>query len=112
MILVVIGKYLKKMHHVLFFAGSLMLMTNAFSEETAPSFDHFDTTFPLTGMHIDVACGECHKDGIFKGTPQQCFVCHNGIRATGKSVGHVPSDDNCDNCHTTFDMADAQFEHF
>lgn len=112
-------KYINSICSIFFFILISLLVSNAFADVLdsesgggKAKFDHFDTAFPLTGMHIDVACGECHMDGIFKGTPQQCFVCHNGVRATGKSPGHVPSDDNCDNCHTTFSMNDARFEHF
>lgn len=96
---------------LLFLVIAAVMSTSVFSEDERRLFDHFDTTFPLTGMHTDVNCSACHINGVFKGTPQQCGQCHNGILATGKSANHLHSDDNCDNCHTTFDMADARFEH-
>lgn len=96
---------------LVFLVIAVVMSASVFSEDESRLFDHFDTTFPLTGMHMDVNCSACHINGVFKGTPQQCGQCHNGILATGKSANHARSDDNCDNCHTTFDMADARFEH-
>lgn len=36
------------------------------------------------------------------GTPNDsCSECHNGIKATGKSLNHIQSTDQCDSCHAT-----------
>jgi len=95
----------------MFFFLLMLMSSTVFSESERDLFDHFDTSFPLTGLHIDVTCSACHINGVFKGTPQECKLCHNGVLATGKPANHVQSDDNCDDCHTTFSMSDARFEH-
>ena len=30
-----------------------------------------------------------------------CFSCHNGSTATGKNSGHMPSSNECEQCHST-----------
>ena len=39
-------------------------------------FDHSLTRFPLDGGHTDVACQDCHQEGVFAGTPTACAACH------------------------------------
>ena len=65
------------------------------------SFNHFTTGFPLTGAHSSVDCGSCHTNGRFKGTPTQCFACHNGVNAQGKSQAHPKTTNFCEGCHQT-----------
>jgi len=40
-----------------------------------------------------------------------CFSCHNGTTATGKTAGHIASDNTCDDCHTTTAWLPAVFDH-
>ena len=41
------------------------------------TFNHTTaTTFPLAGMHATQPCTACHKNNVFKGTPRDCFGCH------------------------------------
>ncbi|MFQ6607179.1 MAG: cytochrome c3 family protein [Fidelibacterota bacterium] len=56
---------------------------------TELNFDHQQTTFPLDGKHIGVACGKCHEqeadsDGIF--------------------IRYSPLAHNCSDCHTLTDQ--------
>ncbi|MCI0505668.1 MAG: hypothetical protein L0Z73_06105 [Gammaproteobacteria bacterium] len=74
-------------------------------------FDHFATGFPLTGRHVSVACEACHLSAVFKGTPKTCKGCHNNGATPGKHNKHIMSDDNCDNCHTTFSWQQAAMDH-
>lgn len=75
-------------------------------------FDHFLTGFPLSGSHIRVNCDSCHIKGIFKGTPKNCFSCHDGGRSgEGKSTRHVASSETCDDCHTTFNWSAVAIDH-
>jgi len=48
-------------------------------------FDHSKTSYQLTGVHGQVACGDCHKNKrevngklvlFYKPTPQECADCH------------------------------------
>lgn len=61
------------------------------------TFDHSKTAFPLMGRHVSVSCHSCHTNGVFKGTPKDCFACHakddshNGQLGTNCATCHVPS---------------------
>ena len=40
-------------------------------------FDHLAVTgYALTGMHATLECSACHTNNRFKGTPSNCFGCH------------------------------------
>lgn len=80
--------------------------------QQAQDFDHFLTGFPLTGAHNLVECSACHLYGVFKGTPQHCAQCHNGVRAQGKTATHVATSAACDDCHTTASFTVARFDHW
>ena len=41
----------------------------------------------------------------------QCYTCHNGTTATGKSPGHISSSNTCDDCHNTNTWEGARFDH-
>ena len=44
---------------------------------TGAKFDHNTLTkFPLTGKHTAVQCAQCHVNGKFAGTAQDCASCH------------------------------------
>jgi hypothetical protein len=79
--------------------------------ESVSGFDHFTTGFPLIGRHEFIDCADCHVAGQFKGTPMECGLCHNGIRAPGKHVKHLPSSNFCDDCHTDRTWLGARFDH-
>jgi len=82
---------------------------------TRIDFDHDKTLFPLTGLHQDVKCEDCHVRGVFKGTSRDCAGCHNSgflPNNVGKSPTHVPTQQNCDKCHTTIGwIQSAVFNH-
>jgi hypothetical protein len=69
-------------------------------------FDHNLSAFKLTGSHINVACVNCHQNGIYQGTPQDCYSCH---RAKDKHNGQFGA--NCAACHTTSTWQGAAFDH-
>jgi nitrate/TMAO reductase-like tetraheme cytochrome c subunit len=82
------------------------------------SFDHKRTNFSLTGAHAGTDCASCHTNGIFKGTAQDCFSCHQKEYAGVVTPNHSAArfDRNCTACHTmnswtpsTFDHAKTQF---
>jgi hypothetical protein len=102
------------------FRLSLILMMLAFfnaahaaddETEQATGFDHFATGFPLIGRHELIDCSDCHIAGQFKGTPMECGLCHNGVRAPGKHLKHLPSSNFCDDCHTDRTWLGARFDH-
>ncbi|RME33443.1 MAG: cytochrome C, partial [Gammaproteobacteria bacterium] len=64
-------------------------------------------------------CESCHNIGHWipihgvdhgevRGT---CVSCHNGNRAPGKSAHHIPSNNQCENCHTTDSWRTGSFDH-
>jgi len=82
--------------------------------QTPPEFDHVGTRFPLTGSHRRASCNACHTGGLFAGTPTRCAFCHDGsdLRAeTSKPLDHVPSSDQCDDCHDTVLWDQVVFDH-
>lgn len=74
-------------------------------------FDHFETGFALDGAHATVECQECHRGGVFRGTPRTCENCHNNIVAEGKPFRHIPTSLQCSACHTEQDWRLARFDH-
>lgn len=60
-------------------------------------FDHNLAAFKLEGRHSEVACESCHVNKQFKGTPMDCYSCHqqddnhNGKFGTDCSACHDPS---------------------
>src|SRR5579871_2222863 len=85
---------------------------------TAPitvPFDHLTTGFELDGVHRDLPCEFCHLNAVFKGTPRNCGTCHitgSQYNATPKNATHIPSTNNCAECHNTISFRpDVHFQH-
>ena len=57
-------------------------------------FNHFETSFPLTGTHQTTDCKSCHTDLTFENTPMSCATCHTDLHAGTVS-------DDCARCHNT-----------
>jgi len=76
-------------------------------------FDHTRTSFPLTGAHLPLACGQCHGDGVWRGKPTTCVGCHQGdydrVTTPNHRTAQFPT--NCTNCHTTATWTGATFDH-
>lgn len=74
-------------------------------------FNH--ATFPLTGTHATTDCAECHGDGLFAGTPHDCYACHAAEYQSALDPDHVelglPTD--CRLCHGTWHWTPASFNH-
>ena len=69
-------------------------------------FDHNLSAFKLEGEHAEAACEECHGDGVFKGTPTDCYSCHARDDEHNGSNGK-----QCETCHNPSDWEDATFDH-
>jgi hypothetical protein len=70
------------------------------------SFDHSSTAFPLVGKHAPVACASCHVNGVYKGTPTDCYACH---AAKDNHNGQLGT--NCARCHTPMGWNIVVFDH-
>jgi len=80
------------------------------SQATLTDFAHFDhdvTAFPLTGKHQFATCSACHKDQVYKGTPQSCAACH---AEPPVHVGRFGT--NCAKCHSTVTWKNANLASF
>jgi hypothetical protein len=82
------------------------------------TFNHNNTSFPLTGAHTTVACATCHTDNYAGTLPATCYGCHtkdyNNTATMGGGVpNHItagfPTD--CTVCHTTTTWLNATFNH-
>jgi hypothetical protein len=69
-------------------------------------FDHGLTSYPLTGLHIAVACESCHASAAFKGAPRACVSCH---AKDDKHEGRFAT--NCASCHSTMGWKKISFDH-
>jgi hypothetical protein len=69
-------------------------------------FDHDRAAFKLTGKHPTVDCQACHKNGVYKGTPQACSACHAEPQVHKGKFGT-----GCAQCHTTSTWTGATFKH-
>lgn len=77
------------------------------------SFNHANTSFPLTGAHVAAACAGCHSDGVYDGRSTACQSCHMTDYNTA-SPNHVAagfSASTCATCHNTTTWAGATFNH-
>ena len=77
------------------------------------TFDHNQTRFPLEGAHLQVACDRCHVNGVYRGTPRDCFACHQSDYAGAANPNHQASGfpTQCQNCHNANAWRPANFDH-
>ena len=69
-------------------------------------FDHNLSTFKLEGEHSKAACEDCHQNGVFKGTPSDCYSCH---QQDDEHDGRFGMD--CAACHNPSAWGDVDFDH-
>ena len=81
------------------------------------SFDRDRTDWPLTGMHIDVDCRECHFEAIanssdyvqqFKDLSEDCISCHENVHGDEFAIDGVT---DCTRCHVTQSWVPELFDH-
>ena len=70
------------------------------------NFDHNLSNFKLEGEHGEAACEDCHQNGVFVGTPSDCYSCH---QQDDEHNGRFGTD--CSACHNPSDWDDADFHH-
>jgi hypothetical protein len=77
------------------------------------SFNHNNTSFPLTGAHTKVACANCHVNNNYTTLPTDCFGCHKADYQGTNSPNHVAAGfpPTCALCHTTATWLGATFNH-
>ena len=76
------------------------------------SFNHSTTSYPLTGAHKVVKCGDCHTTTLI-GTPVICSGCHLKDYSGSKIPDHTTSglSKDCVTCHSTIAWKPSSFNH-
>jgi hypothetical protein len=79
----------------------------------AGSFNHTQTSFPLTGRHVGVACTQCHVNSVFKGLATTCVSCHQQDYNASTNPNHATSGfpTTCETCHSTSGWTPSTFNH-
>lgn len=70
------------------------------------NFDHNLSGFKLEGEHAEAACEDCHQNGLYQGTPADCFSCHQRDDEHNSRFGT-----DCAACHNPSDWENATFDH-
>lgn len=73
---------------------------------TPAKFDHNLASFKLEGRHADVPCEACHINKQFKGTPIDCYSCH---QQNDEHNGQFGKD--CSACHDPSSWDHVSFDH-
>jgi len=73
---------------------------------TPATFDHNRAAFKLEGRHLEVKCGDCHVNNVFKGTPATCFACHQKDDNHNGKFGQ-----DCAACHSARGWKPSTFDH-
>jgi len=69
-------------------------------------FDHNLAAFKLIGKHVEVKCEACHINNVYKGTPSDCYACHQKDDHHNGKFGT-----DCFICHQPTSWEDVTFEH-
>jgi hypothetical protein len=77
------------------------------------TFDHNQTGFVLNGAHWGADCASCHVNGVFLGTPTDCYTCHKLDYEQVRVPNHVTAnfEQDCVKCHTETAWAPSTFDH-
>jgi len=77
------------------------------------SFNHSLTRFALTGAHTTTPCASCHVGGVYTGTPNDCYSCHqtNYTATTNPNHSTLSYPTACASCHSTSSWSGASFNH-
>src|SRR5450631_20705 len=81
---------------------------------TNGKFDHSQTGFPLTGLHMDPPriCTDCHVNNNYNITNTTCISCHQTDYDNAKSpVPHAGFPTTCQQCHDTTAWTNGKFDH-
>ncbi len=69
-------------------------------------FDH-NSVYQLLGVHATIACGLCHVNNVYKGTPRDCYPCHQAQYQQTTNPNHVGAGfpTTCEVCHKASDSS-------
>ncbi len=89
----------------------LIFYAAAFS---AASFQHQSTGFPLTGMHAELLCSDCHSQAAvnnYGGQRSECATCHLSEYNSTDHISRIYLITDCSRCHNTSGWNNQQFVH-
>jgi hypothetical protein len=84
---------------------------------TDSTFNHNNTSFPLTGSHLvpPRKCADCHVNNNYTTLPTACIGCHQTDYNNSTNPGHAAQPQffptTCLNCHNTSAWTNASFNH-
>ena len=76
-----------------------------------PAALNHDQFYPLTGKHVVADCAQCHPNGRYAGTANQCVGCHAQDKAGAADPPHDSLPDGCSACHSTAGWRPAALDH-
>jgi len=76
---------------------------------TQGTFDH-NQFFQRVGVHATQACAACHKNGVYAGTPRDCYGCHQANYLATTNPNHISAGfpPTCEVCHRPTDTSFTQ----
>ena len=76
-------------------------------------FNHEQTGYSLRDAHTEIVCADCHIDGDFNDTPENCAGCHldNWEATVLPSHQDAEFDDNCSDCHNEVAWQPSPWDH-
>ncbi|MFO7694556.1 MAG: cytochrome c3 family protein [Vicinamibacterales bacterium] len=82
---------------------------SASSSTWSASFDH-NRFFVLAGRHLSAACSSCHRNSVYRGTPRECYPCHQTQydRTTDPNHRAAGFPTTCETCHRYTDASFSQ----
>lgn len=69
--------------------------------QAASGFDHSKTRYPLTGLHAQVACEQCHTTGGAQGTAKFTGLAFGSCQDCHQDPHRGSFAQTCETCHTT-----------
>jgi len=79
---------------------------SASSSTWSASFDH-NRFFVLAGRHLSAPCSSCHRSNVYRGTPRECYPCHQAQydRTTSPNHRSAGFPTTCEVCHRSSDAS-------
>jgi hypothetical protein len=74
-------------------------------------FNHSLTGYTLRGVHAATPCRDCHRVGMYQGTPRECRECHGTSAMSVVDPPHGVEMTECETCHTEVAFAPARPAH-
>ena len=79
---------------------------SASSPTWSAAFDH-NRFFVLAGRHLTAPCSSCHVNNIYRGTPRECYPCHQAQYEQARDPNHRAAGfpTACELCHRSSDLS-------